>query len=62
MFGWVQDIAIDNESALPQQNITASEGEAISLNVFFLRNGLSNQDIIHFEIDSTGTAMGTNIS
>ena len=39
VYGWVEDIAPDNDSASPQSVITAEEGENITLHIFYTKNG-----------------------
>ena len=57
VYGWVEDIAPDNDSALPQSDITAEEGENITLNIFYTKNGGSPpEEFIMFNIEAGGNA------
>ena len=56
MYGWVQDIAPDNDSASPQSDITAEEGETIILHIFHTKNGGSPPGGFGFNIEAGGNA------
>ena len=56
--GWVQDIAEDRQSAIPQDDIFATEGELISLNVYFTKNGPRSPFGLSYTIETGGSATG----
>jgi hypothetical protein len=56
-YGWVQDISEDRQSALPQADISATEGDSIALRIYFVQNGPSNIDYFLFSITTGGTAI-----
>ena len=56
VYGWVEDIAPDNELASPQSVITADEGETIILNIFHTKNGRSPPGGFTFNIEAGGNA------
>ena len=56
MYGWVEDIAPDNDSASPQSDITAEEGETIILNIFHTKNGQSSPAGFGFIIQYGGNS------
>ena len=56
--GWVQDIAEDRQSAVPQDDIFATEGEVISLNVYFTKNGPRSPFGLSYTIETGGSATG----
>ena len=59
MYGWVKNVTDDFTSAEPQpQNITASEGEEITLTLFFAKNDPLNGNLYIFEIHTSGSAVG----
>ena len=57
-YGWVQNISSDLMSAQPQQNITAVEGETVTLSLFFTKNKQPNSILYDFSINTTGSAIG----
>ena len=54
----MQDISEGRQSALPQADIAATEGESIALRIYFVQNGPSNIDYFLFSITTGGTANG----
>ena len=55
----MQDIAEDRMSANPQEDIPATpEGEIITLNLYFTKNGPSNVRGLLLDIETSGTATG----
>ena len=55
----MQDIAEDRMSANPQEDIPATpEGEIITLNLYFTKNGPSNNRGLLLNIETSGTATG----
>ena len=62
MYGWVQNIAADQRSAEPQEDIPlAVEGQEIALNIYFRNNFPPNDAGFLFTIETGGTAVGTDI-
>lgn len=57
-FGWVQNITSDLLSGVPQSDITAVEGETITLTLFFVKNNPSNFIIFDFALSTSGSATG----
>ena len=56
VYGWVEDIAPDNDTASPQSVITADEGETIILHIFHTKNGRSPPGGFGFNIEAGGNA------
>ena len=56
VYGWVEDIAPDNNSASPQSVITTEEGETITLHIFHTKNGGSPPGGFVFTIEAGGNA------
>ena len=56
VYGWVEDIAPDNDSASPQSVITADEGETIILHIFHTKNSRSPPGGFGFNIEAGGNA------
>ena len=54
----MQDISDDRQSASPQTDIAATEGDIIGLGIYFVQNGPSNIDYFLFSITTGGTAIG----
>ena len=57
-YGWVQNISSDLTSAEPQADITAVEGENVTLTLFFIKNNPANFIRFDFNIATSGTATG----
>ena len=58
VFGWVQNVSADRSSAvLQERSIDAVEGDAISLTVYFTKNGPRFLGL-EVDIDISGTATG----
>ena len=56
VYGWMEDINLDNGSASPQSVVTAEEGETITLNIYYTENGLNPPGGFVFTIEAGGTA------
>ena len=56
VYGWVEDIAPDNDSASPQSVITAEEGENITLHIFHTKNGRYPPGRFVFTIETGGNS------
>ena len=56
VYGWVEDIAPDNNSASPQSVITAEEGENITLHIFHTKNGQNPPGGFQFTIEAGGNS------
>ena len=56
VYGWVEDIAPDNNTASPQSDITAEEGDIITLHIFHTKNGGSPPGGFRFTIETGGNA------
>ena len=62
VYGWVQNIAADQRSAEPQEDIPLTvEGQEIALNIYFRNNFPPNDAGFLFTIETGGTAVGTDI-
>ena len=57
-YGWVQNISSDLTSAELQTDITAVEGETVTLTLFFTKNNPANFIRFDFFIETSGTATG----
>ena len=57
VYGWVEDITPDNDTASPQSFITADEGETIILHIFHTKNGRSPPGGFGFNIEAGGNAI-----
>jgi hypothetical protein len=55
-FGWVQNISSDLTSAEPQTEITAVEGETVTLTLFYTKNNPPNSLRLDFNIQTSGSA------
>ena len=60
-YGWAQNIAPDEQSADPQDDIEAVEGDVISLSVYFTKNGPYFAFAVPFTIETSGTATGSYV-
>ena len=58
VYGWVQDIAEDRHSAIPQDDIYTEEGENVSLNIYSTKNGPRNFLTLSFTVETSGSATG----
>ena len=62
VYGWVQNIAADQRSAERQEDIPlAVEGQEIALNIYFRNNVPPFDGAFLFTIETSGTAVGTDI-
>ena len=57
-YGWVKNISSDLTSAEPQTDVTAVEGETVTLALFFTKNNPPNAIRFQFYIETSGTATG----
>ena len=57
-FGWVQNISSDLTSAEPQTEVTAVEGETVTLTLFYTKNNPPNAIRLDFTIQTLGSATG----
>ena len=57
-FGWVQNISSDLTSAEPQNEITAVEGQTVTLTIFYTKNNPPNSLRLDFTIQTSGSATG----
>jgi hypothetical protein len=55
-FGWVQNISSDLTSAEPQTEVTAVEGQTVTLTLFYTKNNPPNSLRIDFNIQTSGSA------
>jgi hypothetical protein len=55
-FGWVQNISSDLTSAEPQTEVTAVEGQTVTLTLFYTKNNPQNQLRLDFNIQTSGSA------
>ena len=56
-YGWVQNISSDLTLAEPQSDITAVEGETVSLTIFFTKFIVSAQFTFRFNVGGTATGI-----
>lgn len=56
VYGWVDEITPDGESASPQSVITVEEGDTITLNIYYTKNGLTPPGGFEFTIETGGNA------
>ena len=57
-YGWVQNISDSGTRADPQTDITAVEGENVTLTLYFTKNYPPNEIRFRFFIETNGTATG----